>query len=77
MTFRYWIRIIGVALIGFGLLCLPSVGRSPRSYGSGFAILSDGGSLIWIAIILIVGGAIVFLGSLLVAIVHDEATPTI
>jgi hypothetical protein len=63
MTFRHWIRIIGIALVGFGLLCLPSIGRSPQSYGSGFAILSDTGSLLWIAIILIVSGAIVFLGS--------------
>ena len=63
MTFRYWIRIIGAALAGFGLLCLPSIGRSPRSYGSGFAILSDTGSLMWLAIILIVAGAIVFLAS--------------
>ena len=63
MTLRYWIRIIGIALVGFGLLCLPSIGRSPQSYGSGFAILSDTGSLVWIAVVLIVGGAIVFLGS--------------
>jgi hypothetical protein len=63
MTFRHWIRIIGAVLAGFGLVCLPSVGRSPRSYGSGFAILSDTGSLIWIAVILIIAGAIVFLAS--------------
>jgi hypothetical protein len=63
MTFRHWIRIIGIALGGFGLLCLPSIGRSPQSYGSGFAILSDTGSLLWIAIILIFSGAIFFLGS--------------
>ncbi|MEY2487339.1 MAG: hypothetical protein QOH39_2987 [Verrucomicrobiota bacterium] len=63
MTLRHWIRIIGAALAGFGFLCLPSIGRSPRSYGSGFAILSDTGSLIWIAIILIVAGGLVFLAS--------------
>ncbi len=63
MTFRHWIRIIGIVLVGFGLLCVPSVGRSPQSYGSGFAILSDTGSILWIAIILIVSGAIVFFGS--------------
>jgi hypothetical protein len=63
MTFRYWIRIIGIALVGFGLLCLPSIKRSPQSYGSGFAILSDPGFLLWIAIILIVSGAVAFVGS--------------
>jgi len=63
MTFRHWIRVVGAALAVFGLLCLPSIGRSPRSYGSGFAILSDTGSLIWIAVILIVAGAIIFLAS--------------
>jgi len=54
MTFRHWIRIIGIALIGFGLLCLPSIESSPQSHGSGFTILSDTGFLLWIAIILIV-----------------------
>ena len=63
MTFRHWIRIIGVALVGFGLLCLPSIARSPQSYGSGFAILSDAGFLLWTAITLIVIGAIAFFGS--------------
>jgi hypothetical protein len=63
MTFRRWIRLIGIVLVGFGLLCLPSIGRSPQSYGSGFAILSDTGSLIWIAVMLIVAGAVVFLSS--------------
>jgi hypothetical protein len=63
MTFRHWIRIIGIALVGFGLLCLPSIERSPQSYGSGFAILSDTGFLLWIAIILIVSGAIAFVVS--------------
>src|ERR1700756_1599992 len=63
MTFRHWIRIIGIALVGFGLLCLPSIERSPQSYGSGFALLSDTGFLLWIAIILIVSGAIAFFGS--------------
>src|SRR6266403_1345007 len=50
-------------LVGFGLLCLPSIGRSPQSYGSGFAILSDTSSPVWIGVVLIVAGAIVFLGS--------------
>jgi hypothetical protein len=63
MTFRQWLRIIGAVVAGLGLLCLPSVGRSPQSYGSGFAILSDTGSVIWLAMILIVAGAIVFLAS--------------
>jgi hypothetical protein len=63
MTLRHWIRVIAAVVAGVGLLCLPSIGRSPRSYGGGFAILSDTGSLIWIAVILIVGGAILFLGS--------------
>jgi len=63
MTFRYCIRIIGIALVGFGLLCLPSIERSPQSYGSSFAILSDPGFLLWIAIILIVSGAIAYFGS--------------
>ena len=63
MTFRHWIRIVGIALVGLGLLCLPSMERSPQSYGSGFAILSDPGFLLWIAIILIVSGAIAFVGS--------------
>jgi hypothetical protein len=62
MTFRHCIRIIGIVLVGYGMLCLPSIERSPQSYGSGFAILSDTGSLLWIAIILIVSGAIVFIG---------------
>jgi hypothetical protein len=63
MTFRHWLRVTGIALVGFGLLCLPSIGRRPQSYGSGFAILSDTSSLLRIAIILIVGGAIIFLAS--------------
>ena len=63
MTFRYWLRIIGIALVGFGLLCLPSIERSPQSYGSGFAILSDTGFLLSIGIILIVSGAIAFVVS--------------
>ena len=63
MTFRYSIRSVGIALVGFGLLCLPSIERSPRSHGSGFAILSDTGFLLWIAIILIVSGAIAFVVS--------------
>ena len=52
-----------MAFIGLGLLCLPSIKVSPRSLGSGFAILSDPGFLLWIAIILIVIGAIAFVGS--------------
>jgi len=63
MTARHWIRIIGAIVAALGLLCLPSVGRSPRSYGSGFAMLSDSGSLIWIAGGLLVVGAILFIGS--------------
>ena len=42
MTLRYWIRIVGAVLTGFGLLCLPSIGRSPRSYGSGFIDEANG-----------------------------------
>jgi hypothetical protein len=42
---------------------LPSVGRSPRSYTSGFAVLSDSGSLIWVALALLVLGVVVFLVS--------------
>jgi hypothetical protein len=63
MTFRHWLRIIGAVVGGLGLLCLPSIGRSPRSYTSGFAILSDTGSLIWLAVISIVVGGILFLAS--------------
>jgi hypothetical protein len=63
MTLRQWLRIIGAVVAGLGLLCLPSVGRSPQSYGSGFAILSDTSSLIWLAVILIGVGAVVFLFS--------------
>ena len=63
MTLRYWIRVVGAVLAGLGLLCLPSIGRSPRSYTSGFAVLSDAGSLIWIALVLIIFGAVVFLAS--------------
>jgi hypothetical protein len=58
MTARHWIRILGALLLAFGFLCLPSIGRSPRSYGSGFAMLSDTGSLIWIAGGLLSVGAI-------------------
>ena len=58
MTVRLWIRIIGAVVAGLGLMCLPSVERSPRSYGSGFAMLSDTGSLIWIAGGLLVAGAV-------------------
>jgi hypothetical protein len=61
MTVRHWLRVIGALIAGIGLLCLPSIGRSPRSYGSGFAILSDTGSLIWVAVILLVVGGVVFL----------------
>ena len=46
-----------------GFLCLPSVGRSPSSYGSGFAVLSDTGSLIWIASGCLGVGAILFFAS--------------
>ena len=63
MTPRIWIRIIGAALAVFGLICLPSVGRSPRSYTSGFATLSDTGSLIWVGVALLAVGAILFIGS--------------
>ena len=63
MTARLWIRIIGAVLAGLGLMCLPSFARSPRSYGSGFAILSDTGSLVWIASALLVVGAILFVVS--------------
>jgi hypothetical protein len=63
MTARLWIRISGLVLVGLGLLCLPSLGRSPISYGSGFAILSDTGSLIWIAVGLLGVGAILFMAS--------------
>ncbi len=60
MSAREWIRVIGLCVAGVGLLCLPSIGRSPRSYGSGFAILSDTGSLMWLAGILIASGIIAF-----------------
>jgi hypothetical protein len=63
MTARLWIRIVGLALVLLGLLCLPSVGRSPRSYSSGFAVLSDSGSLIWIAGGLLGVGAVLFVSS--------------
>jgi hypothetical protein len=63
MTFRHWLRVIGAFTAGIGLLCLPSIGRSPRSYGSGFALLSDTGSLMWVAVTLLVVGAVVFLVS--------------
>jgi hypothetical protein len=60
MTARDWIRIGGLSVSGIGLLCLPSIGRSPRSYGSGFAILSDTGSLIWLAALFILAGIVLF-----------------
>jgi hypothetical protein len=63
MTARHWIRILGALLLALGFLCLPSVGRTPRSYGSGLAILSDTGSLIWIAGGLLALGAILFIAS--------------
>ena len=63
MTFRYWIRVAGAVLFGLGLLCLPSIARSPRSYTSGFAVLSDTGSVIWIALVFIVLGTLIFLAS--------------
>jgi hypothetical protein len=63
MTFRHWLRVIGAFIAGIGFLCLPSIGRTPRSYGSGFAMLSDTGLLTWIAVILLVVGAVVFLVS--------------
>ena len=63
MTARHWIRIIGAIVVACGLLCLSSLGRSPRSYGSGFAMLSDTGSLIWIAGGLLGIGAILFIAS--------------
>jgi len=65
MTFRHRIRVIGAVLATLGLLCLPSAARSPRSYSSGFAILSDTGSLMWFALILVVAGGIIFLLSFL------------
>ena len=60
MAIRHWIRVVGALAAGLGILCLPSVGRSPWSYGSGFSMLSDTGSLSWVALILIIGGAILF-----------------
>ena len=63
MSARHWIRIMGAVVVACGLLCLPSIGRSPRSYGSGFAMLSDTGSLIWIAGGLLCVGAILFIAS--------------
>jgi hypothetical protein len=60
MTTRDWIRIGGLSVLGIGLLCLPSIGRSPTSYGSGFAILSDTGSLIWLAALFILAGILLF-----------------
>jgi hypothetical protein len=63
MAVRHWIRAIGAVLVACGLLCLPSLGRSPQSYGSGFAMLSDTGSLIWIAGGLLGVGAIIFIAS--------------
>jgi hypothetical protein len=63
MRIRYYMRIAGIMLAGLGLLCLPSVGRSPRSYGSGFGMLSDTDALIWIAGGLLVIGVILFIAS--------------
>jgi hypothetical protein len=63
MTFRLWLRVVGAFIAGIGLVCLPRVGRSPRSYTSGFAVLSDTGSLIWVALALLVLGVVVFLAS--------------
>ena len=60
MTVRDWIRIGGLSVSGIGLLCLPSIGRSPRSYGSGFAMLSDTGSLMWLAALFILAGIVLF-----------------
>ena len=63
MTVRLWIRIIGAIVAGLDLMCLPSIARSPRSYISGFAILLDAGSFIWIALVLIILVGVVFLAS--------------
>jgi hypothetical protein len=60
MSAREWIRVLAVGVFAFGALCFPSVARSPRSYGSGFFILSDTGSLMWLAIILILAGVVGF-----------------
>ncbi len=60
MNTREWIRVTAVVVFAAGALCLPNIGRSPRSYGSGFAILSDTGSLMWLAVGLIVAGIVVF-----------------
>ena len=60
MSRREWIRVVAVGGFAVGALCLPNVGRSPRSYTSGFAILSDTGSLMWLAIISILAGAVAF-----------------
>ena len=62
MTLRYWIRIAGAVLFGLGLLCLPNLRRSLQSYTSEPAVLSDT-SIMWIALVLIVLGAVVFLVS--------------
>jgi hypothetical protein len=60
MSAREWIRVLAVCIFALGALCLPNIGRSPRSYTSGFAILSDTGSLMWLAIILIFLSAVAF-----------------
>jgi hypothetical protein len=60
MSAREWIRVVAVGIFAIGALCLPNIGRSPRSYGSGFAIFSDTGSLIWLAAALIVAGILGF-----------------
>ncbi len=61
MGAREWIRMLAVCVFGLGALCLPNIGRSPRSYGSGFFILSDTSSLMWLAVILILAGIVAFI----------------
>jgi hypothetical protein len=62
---RALVRIVGIALVGLGLLCLPSLGRSPASYTSGFATLADSGWFLPFACGLLLVGAILFAVSFL------------
>jgi hypothetical protein len=61
MTFRHWLRVVAVFLIGCGLDCLPNPGGSPKRLTSLFHILADSGSFFYVGLLLAVSGLVLLL----------------
>jgi len=63
MRMRDWIRIVAVFLIGAGMSCLPNVGAGPKHFTSLYSWLADSGVLMRMALVMIVGGIMIFVMS--------------